>query len=116
MAVSVSSLVFLLLVLGALDFCMASQIGLGSRLLAKEDQAWISDNGTFAFGFTGADSNREQFQLAIWFANLPGDRTVIWSANRYVNNLLNIFYTTFSKDYIHFSLYKVISRIYINSS
>ncbi|GMY07352.1 G-type lectin S-receptor-like serine/threonine-protein kinase At5g24080 isoform X1 [Fagus crenata] len=60
---------------------MASHIGLGSRLLASQDQAWVSDNGTFAFGFTPAE-RRDQFELAIWFAELPGDRTIVWSANR----------------------------------
>ncbi|KAL8134636.1 G-type lectin S-receptor-like serine/threonine-protein kinase At5g24080 [Apium graveolens] len=57
-------------------------IKLGSRLLAKENQSWVSDNGTFAFGFTPAAStdHRKSFQLAIWFAQLPGDPTVVWSA------------------------------------
>nr|POF04407.1 g-type lectin s-receptor-like serine/threonine-protein kinase [Quercus suber] len=60
---------------------VASHIGLGSRLLASEDQTWVSDNGTFAFGFTPAEV-RDQFELAIWFAELLGDRTIVWSANR----------------------------------
>ncbi|KAK1361190.1 G-type lectin S-receptor-like serine/threonine-protein kinase [Heracleum sosnowskyi] len=60
----------------------AGEIKLGSRLLAKENQSWVSDNGTFAFGFTPAASadHRKSFQLAIWFAQLPGDPTVVWSA------------------------------------
>lgn len=62
--------------------CVLSQIGLGSRLLAKDqNQAWVSDNGTFAFGLTPGDSP-DQYLLAIWFAELPGDRTIVWSANR----------------------------------
>ncbi|KAL9412370.1 hypothetical protein AB3S75_045907 [Citrus x aurantiifolia] len=68
--------------LGLMDCCMASQIGLGSRLLASQDQAWISDNGTFAFGFTPIVNIQDRFQLGIWFNELPGDRTVVWSANR----------------------------------
>lgn len=68
--------------LGLMACCMASQIGLGSRLLASQDQAWISDNGTFAFGFTPIVNIQDRFQLGIWFNELPGDRTVVWSANR----------------------------------
>ncbi|OMO67038.1 S-locus glycoprotein [Corchorus olitorius] len=60
----------------------AAQIGLGSRLLASDpDRPWVSDNGTFAFGFTPSDI-RDRFLLGIWFADLPGDRTLVWSANR----------------------------------
>ncbi|KAK2983613.1 hypothetical protein RJ640_023147 [Escallonia rubra] len=68
------------LVLARVVGCISGRIGLGSRLLANEEQAWASDNGTFAFGFTPAGS-RDTFELAIWFADLPGDRTLVWSAN-----------------------------------
>lgn len=63
------------------------EIKLGSRLLAKENQSWVSDNGTFAFGFAPAASadHRKSFQLAIWFAQLPGDPTVVWSAYLYAS-------------------------------
>lgn len=62
--------------------CVSARIGPGSRLSAKDqNQAWVSDNGTFAFGFTPVDLP-DQYLLAIWFAELPGDRTVVWSANR----------------------------------
>ncbi|KAI8564936.1 hypothetical protein RHMOL_Rhmol03G0222100 [Rhododendron molle] len=62
--------------------CVSAQIGPGSRLSTKDQsQAWVSDNGTFAFGFTPVDFP-DQYLLAIWFAELPGDRTVVWSANR----------------------------------
>ncbi|KAJ4843378.1 hypothetical protein Tsubulata_032684 [Turnera subulata] len=68
------------------DPAMAAVIGLGSRLLARENRAWVSDNNTFAFGFTPAKNNANDddnlFQVGIWFLNLPGDRTVVWSANR----------------------------------
>ena len=37
-------------VLASFVACMASHIGLGSRLLASQDQAWVSDNYKFAFG------------------------------------------------------------------
>ena len=80
-------LVFFLLVLVWLwagAGARASHIGLGSRLMARDqDEAWVSDNGTFAFGLTPAANARDQFQVAIWFADLPGDRTIVWSANRY---------------------------------
>ncbi|CAI9771953.1 unnamed protein product [Fraxinus pennsylvanica] len=60
---------------------MAGRIRLGSRLLASENnEAWVSDNGTFAFGFSPIDAKSDQFQLGIWFAQLPGDRTLVWSA------------------------------------
>ncbi|XP_075647364.1 G-type lectin S-receptor-like serine/threonine-protein kinase At5g24080 isoform X2 [Castanea sativa] len=79
---SSSSWILLCLCLASFGACMvASHVGLGSRLLASEDQTWVSDNGTFAFGFTPAEV-RDQFELAIWFAELPGDRTIVWSANR----------------------------------
>jgi hypothetical protein len=62
----------------------AGYIGLGSRLVARDqNEAWVSDNGTFAFGFASAANARDKFQVAIWFVDLPGDRTVVWSANRY---------------------------------
>lgn len=60
---------------------MAGRIVPGSRLLAGEDRAWVSDNGTFAFGFAPVNSRNDQFQLGIWFAQLPGDRTLVWSAD-----------------------------------
>ncbi|CAI0546400.1 unnamed protein product [Linum tenue] len=80
-AASLCVLLFLLLVSAGGSF--AGRIGPGSRLLASQDQAWISDNGTFAFGFTEvADDSPDQFQLAIWFNDLPGDRITVWSPNR----------------------------------
>ncbi|XP_009601700.1 G-type lectin S-receptor-like serine/threonine-protein kinase At5g24080 isoform X1 [Nicotiana tomentosiformis] len=60
---------------------VSGRVRLGSRLLAKENQAWFSDNGTFAFGFTPTADSNDHYQLAIWFAQLPGDRTIVWSPN-----------------------------------
>ncbi|KAL2550557.1 G-type lectin S-receptor-like serine/threonine-protein kinase [Forsythia ovata] len=61
---------------------MAGKIRLGSRLLASENnQAWVSDNETFAFGFSPINSKSDQFQLGIWFVQLPGDRILVWSAD-----------------------------------
>ncbi|GMH08933.1 hypothetical protein Nepgr_010773 [Nepenthes gracilis] len=60
---------------------MASQVRPGSRLLANEDKVWVSESRTFAFGFTRSDAN-DGLQLGIWFAELSGDRVVIWSAQR----------------------------------
>ncbi|KAE8077802.1 hypothetical protein FH972_016330 [Carpinus fangiana] len=73
-------LFYLVLLASFGEYCMASQIGLGSRLLAREDRAWMSDNGTFAFGFTPEDGRDDQFHIAVWFAELPGDRITVWSA------------------------------------
>ncbi|XP_047342382.1 G-type lectin S-receptor-like serine/threonine-protein kinase At5g24080 [Impatiens glandulifera] len=57
-------------------------ISLGSRLLAKQDNtAWLSDNRTFAFGFVSSGTNG-RYYLAVWFAQLPGDRDLVWSANQ----------------------------------
>ncbi|XP_061342037.1 G-type lectin S-receptor-like serine/threonine-protein kinase At5g24080 [Gastrolobium bilobum] len=70
------------MVLGCFSSCISSQIDLGSRLLASKDQTWVSDNGTFALGFTPAESDNRLFNLGIWFAELPGDRTLVWSPNR----------------------------------
>ncbi|KAK3447083.1 hypothetical protein EUGRSUZ_A02679 [Eucalyptus grandis] len=61
---------------------MGGEIGLGSRLVASEDRAWVSDNGTFAFGFAAMNGREDRFQVAVWFFQLPGDRTVVWSANQ----------------------------------
>jgi hypothetical protein len=70
--------------LGCFCSCISSEIGLGSRLLASnKDQVWVSDNGTFAMGFTPSNTDNHLFTLGIWFARLPGDRTFIWSPNRY---------------------------------
>lgn len=52
-------------------------IGIGSRLLASGEESWVSDNGTFAFGFTPSDT-QDRFLLGIWFAQLPGDQSVVW--------------------------------------
>ncbi|GFP81044.1 g-type lectin s-receptor-like serine/threonine-protein kinase at5g24080 [Phtheirospermum japonicum] len=71
-----STLVFLLsgsIVVGRIDP--------GARLSAGEDRAWVSGNGTFAFGFAPINSRNDRFQLGIWFAQLPGDRTLVWSAD-----------------------------------
>ncbi|VFQ58277.1 unnamed protein product [Cuscuta campestris] len=65
-------------------------IRLGSRLTAATAAAWVSHNGTFAFGFTpaavaaasGSSSATRQFYLSIWFAMLPGDPTLVWSPNK----------------------------------
>lgn len=82
--VMAGSLLFcLLVVVGFGSGSGSGRIGLGLRLLARDkDEAWLSDNGTFAFGFTQAHTPN-LFQLAIWFADLPGDPTVVWSPNRY---------------------------------
>ncbi|GKU89203.1 hypothetical protein SLEP1_g3371 [Rubroshorea leprosula] len=78
-----SWLLLLFQVLFAFSGCIAgaSQIGLGSRLLASKGEIWGSNNRTFAFGFTPSDTH-DRFLVGIWFTELPGDRTVVWSANR----------------------------------
>lgn len=73
-------LLMFLLVVATFSGSITAQISLGSKLLAKEKQAWVSDNGTFAFGFTGDGDDSDGFQLGIWFAQLPGDPTLVWSA------------------------------------
>ncbi|KAG6574216.1 G-type lectin S-receptor-like serine/threonine-protein kinase, partial [Cucurbita argyrosperma subsp. sororia] len=80
-----SWVMFALAVVWLIRACMASQIVIGARLVAsdRERNTWVSDNSTFAFGFSPASSGAvDRFLLAIWFAKLPGDRTVVWSANR----------------------------------
>lgn len=61
---------------------MAGGMALGSRLLVRDNRAWVSENNTFAFGFAPDSHARDLFQVGIWFSNLPGDRTLVWSANR----------------------------------
>ncbi|MED6116188.1 hypothetical protein PIB30_097840 [Stylosanthes scabra] len=74
----------LVMILGCfISSCISSnQIGLGSRILASKGQTWVSDNGTFAFGFTKSENDNRLFQLAIWFNELPEDPTLVWSPNR----------------------------------
>ncbi|KAM3381896.1 G-type lectin S-receptor-like serine/threonine-protein kinase isoform X1 [Capsicum galapagoense] len=73
----------LMLLLFLAEFCRyiesVSGVVLGSRLLAIENQAWFSENKTFAFGFTPTTESHDQYLLSIWFAQLPGDRTLVWS-------------------------------------
>lgn len=73
-----------LLILNLLNLSatLAEKILLGSELSASSNQSWISDNGTFAFGFAPF-SSEDNFLLAIWYAGLPGDQTIVWSPNRY---------------------------------
>nr|XP_043634432.1 G-type lectin S-receptor-like serine/threonine-protein kinase At5g24080 [Erigeron canadensis] len=84
---STRGLLFILLL--EVIVCISGRVGLGSRLYANDDnnQAWLSDNGTFAFGFTSANldttstsQDDKTYQLGIWFADLPGDRVLVWSA------------------------------------
>lgn len=89
MASGANSFFFILGFAWFIQACMAGQIGIRSRLFASDhNQVWLSDNRTFAFGFSplssSGDNVNDRFLLAIWFAELPGDRTVIWSANRLV--------------------------------
>ncbi|KAK1276101.1 G-type lectin S-receptor-like serine/threonine-protein kinase [Acorus gramineus] len=72
---------FLQLLLVQLIGCIGGRIPLGSRLTANERQMWVSDNGTFGFGFTSTGSP-DELQLSIWYFNLPGDPTIVWSAKR----------------------------------
>ena len=66
------------------------QIMRGSRLAARENKAWVSEKGAFAFGFTPVGSSDDGLlQLGISYYQLPGDRVVVWSPNRYVSILLN---------------------------
>ena len=74
-------LIVLIVVCGFNGF-VAGQIGLRSRLLAKENKIWVSQNRTFALGFTPMGGDDKLLILAIWFAQLPGDRTIVWSPNR----------------------------------
>lgn len=61
-------------------------ISLGSKLSASEsNRVWVSANGTFAIGFTRFKPT-DRFLLSIWFAQLPGDPTIVWSPNRYTQS------------------------------
>ncbi|KAG6387744.1 hypothetical protein SASPL_152936 [Salvia splendens] len=66
-------------VLSLFGSIVSGRVTPGSRLIAREKQAWISDNETFAFGFAETNSRNNQFQLGIWFYQLPSDRTFVWS-------------------------------------
>ncbi|KAH0923318.1 hypothetical protein HID58_023336 [Brassica napus] len=75
---------FCLFLVSSVQVGLASEpnISLGSKLLASEpNRVWVSANGTFAIGFTRFKPT-DQFLLSIWFAQLPGDPTIVWSPNR----------------------------------
>ncbi|CAM8909005.1 unnamed protein product [Rhodiola kirilowii] len=82
MALILSAVLGLVVLVMELGCCLGSDIQIGSRLVAGQDASWVSDNGTFAFGFSPDVNSRNQFQLAIWFHQLPGDTVLVWSANR----------------------------------
>lgn len=75
------SLCLIILLLSLPSHCITSQIPLGSQLSARENQTWVSQNRTFAFGFATASLD-DHYLLAIWYADLPGDPTIVWSPNR----------------------------------
>ncbi|KAH9309594.1 hypothetical protein KI387_037505 [Taxus chinensis] len=54
-------------------------IRLNSKISVKGRQVWMSENGTFAFGFSQV--SRDHYVLGIWYANIPGNRTLVWMAN-----------------------------------
>ncbi|KAG9448421.1 hypothetical protein H6P81_014549 [Aristolochia fimbriata] len=84
-AKSTSTTMLIIVASGGSSGVEAGRIQLGRRLSARESNSWLSDNGTFAFGFAPTPgSSHDQFQLAIWYASLPGDLTIVWSANRNV--------------------------------
>lgn len=61
----------------------ASEIPLGSKLSAVEDNSWISSNGDFALGFYIAPSQANQFSVGIRFNSkmIPSsEQTVVWGA------------------------------------
>lgn len=84
MAAAYYFMIFLLFLVGLLGrpSRVVGRVPLGSILSARENRGWVSDNGTFAFGFRRMDSE-DELQLAIWYAGLPtDDQAVVWSANR----------------------------------
>ncbi|KAK8949035.1 G-type lectin S-receptor-like serine/threonine-protein kinase [Platanthera zijinensis] len=72
----------LLLFLVSISPAIAGNIALGSELSARTGQSWVSENGTFAFGFAAVNSD-DELLLGIWYAGLPDDQNaVVWSPNR----------------------------------
>eukprot|EP01018_Ginkgo_biloba_P000608 Gb_35930 [translate_table: standard] len=55
-------------------------IPLNSRISVKGNEVWMSKNGTFALGFSSVSRNENV--LGIWYAGIPGNRTLVWMANR----------------------------------
>ncbi|KAL0915933.1 hypothetical protein M5K25_013402 [Dendrobium thyrsiflorum] len=82
---------FFLLLLPIITFTVAaaqpnSNITLSSFLTTTaagvRNLSWLSPSGDFAFGFLPLPSNSSLFLLAIWFANLPNTKTLLWTPNR----------------------------------
>ncbi|XP_022766008.1 G-type lectin S-receptor-like serine/threonine-protein kinase SD3-1 [Durio zibethinus] len=60
-----------------------SEIPLGSKLSAEENNSWVSSNGDFAIGFYNRPDQRNQFSVGIRFnsKSIPVDKqTVVWVA------------------------------------
>lgn len=55
-------------------------IRLNSKISVKGKEVWKSANGTFAFGFSPVFP--DEYVLGIWYASIPGNRTLVWMANR----------------------------------
>ncbi|KAK1371551.1 Receptor-like serine/threonine-protein kinase [Heracleum sosnowskyi] len=79
------SLLSHLLVMLSAVYCAAAQerasnITQGSSLTPTENPVWQSSSGLFAFGFYRQGDNR--YGVGIFFAGLPHNKTVVWTANR----------------------------------
>ncbi|XVE50641.1 hypothetical protein DITRI_Ditri01bG0180000 [Diplodiscus trichospermus] len=78
--------VFLIILISILSILAAVQaqvnVSVGNFLYANdENKSWKSPSGDFSFGFHPIPGEKDQFLLAIWYANIP-ERTIVWYANR----------------------------------
>ncbi|MQM13021.1 hypothetical protein Taro_045941, partial [Colocasia esculenta] len=73
----------LLLLLSCFLLCLSLTV---DRLNPGESLAinrtLVSDGGTFALGFFTLGASPPRRYLGVWYNNLPGNRTVVWVANR----------------------------------
>ncbi|KAL9243553.1 hypothetical protein vseg_017428 [Gypsophila vaccaria] len=75
-----SSLSILLLLLLSLRFCDALD-SITTTNFIKDPESIVSSNGTFRLAFFSPPNTTNRY-VGIYYNNLPGDRQVIWVANR----------------------------------
>ncbi|KAK1685668.1 hypothetical protein QYE76_046516 [Lolium multiflorum] len=73
--------VFVSIFLFLSSFCKSDDQLTHAKPLTRGD-ILISKGGDFALGFFSPSSSNNSFYLGIWYHNLTGPRTVVWTANR----------------------------------
>ncbi|CAN6250287.1 unnamed protein product [Urochloa humidicola] len=72
---------FFLLSLFSLSFCESNDQLTQATPLSPGNML-ISKGGIFALGFFSPTNSNKRLYLGIWYHSIPGERTVVWVANR----------------------------------